>query len=209
MTEKNFCPYIFLFLNNLFKTKYGIAAIDIPPPKEPKPEITVRGPQKGAVAAAAELRELIKRKESKCKSVNITIEKKQHKFVIGPKGRNIQDVMEKCNVAVEVPSQEDNSNVITLRGEQQDMGAAITAVYGYASSHQDAFIACDEWMHRLLIGQKEKLLHAPLPITCEFFRLRIQIGAFMKLKKKNYPQVSLDARGNILKGFMQIFDQNF
>jgi len=34
------------------------------------------------------------------------------------------------------------------------MGAAITAVYGYASSHQDAFIPADEWMHRLLIGQK-------------------------------------------------------
>lgn len=106
------------------------------------------------MAAAAELRELIKRKEAKCKSVNITIDKKQHKFVIGPKGRNIQDVMEKCNVAVEVPGQDDNSNVITLRGEQQDMGAAITAVYGFASSHQDAFIACPEWMHRLLIGQK-------------------------------------------------------
>jgi len=136
------------------KAKYGIAAVDIPPPKEPKPEITVRGQQKGAVAAAAELRELIKRKEAKCKSVNITIDKKQHKFVIGPKGRNIQDVMEKCNVSVEVPGQDDNSNVITLRGEQQDMGAAITAVYGFASSHQDAFIACPEWMHRLLIGQK-------------------------------------------------------
>merc|ERR1712048_763706 len=34
------------------------------------------------------------------------------------------------------------------------MGAAITMVYGYASSHQDAFIEAEEWMHRLLIGQK-------------------------------------------------------
>ena len=27
-------------------------------------------------------------------------------------------------------------------------------VYANASSHQDAFIECPEWMHRLLIGQK-------------------------------------------------------
>ena len=139
---------------NALKAKYGIVAIDVPPPSAEKTEIVVRGPQKGAEAAAAELKELVKRKTEKCKVVEITIDKKQHKFVIGPRGKNIQDVLEKTRVSVEVPGQADQSHVIKLRGEQQDMGAAITAVYQYASSHQDAFIPAEEWLHRLLIGQK-------------------------------------------------------
>merc|ERR1712048_1049329 len=93
------------------------------------------------------------RKVANCKPV-ITVDKKQHKFVIGPRGKNIQDVLEKTGVSVEVPAQDDPSNSITLRGENSEMGAAITMVYGYASSHQDAFIEAEEWMHRLLIGQK-------------------------------------------------------
>lgn len=139
---------------NELRTKYSIVAIDVPPPSAEKTEIVVRGPQKGAVAAAAELRELVKRKVEKCKPVTISVDKKQHKFVIGPRGKNIQDVLEKTGVSVEVPPQADTSTSITLRGEQQDMGAAITAVYGYASSHCDAFVPAEEWMHRLLIGQK-------------------------------------------------------
>jgi len=157
---------------NALKTKYGIVAIDVPPPSAEKTEVVVRGPEKGAVAAAIELKELVKRKEKNCKTVDITIDKKQHKFVIGPRGRNIQDVLEKTGVSVEVPAQADASPVIKLRGEQADMGAAITAVYGYASSHQDAFIPAEEWMHRLLIGQKGQTIRE---ITEKFGYDKVQV----------------------------------
>ena len=86
--------------------------------------------------------------------MEINVDQKQHRFVIGNKGKNIQDVLRDTGVSVEVPSQEKNSNVIILRGEQTQMGAALTQVYANASSHQDAFVEAPEWMHRLLIGQK-------------------------------------------------------
>ena len=83
------------------RAKHGILAIDVPP-RSDKTEIVVRGPQAGAQAAAKELKELVKRKETKCNPVTITVDKKQHKFVIGPRGKNIQDVLEKTGVSVEV-----------------------------------------------------------------------------------------------------------
>lgn len=141
------------------KAKHGIVAVDVPPASAKKTEIVVRGPQVGAMAAAKELKDLIKRKEKDCKPVTITVDKKQHKFVIGHKGSNINWVLEHTGVIVDVPAQDEpDNNTITLRGEQKDMGLAITKVYEFASSHQDAFIPCAEWMHRLLIGPKGSII---------------------------------------------------
>lgn len=139
--------------------KICILAVDVPPASAKKTEIVVRGPQVGAMAAAKELKDLIKRKEKDCKPVTITVDKKQHKFVIGHKGSNINWVLEHTGVIVDVPAQDEpDNNTITLRGEQKDMGLAITKVYEFASSHQDAFIPCAEWMHRLLIGPKGSII---------------------------------------------------
>ena len=57
-------------------------------------------------------------------------------------------------MSVEVPAADANSDTITLRGDQANMGSAITLVFANASSHLDASLEAPEWMHRLLIGQK-------------------------------------------------------
>ena len=41
-------------------------------------------------------------------------------------GKNIQDVLKETGVSVEVPSQDSGSDTIRLRGEQTQMGAALT-----------------------------------------------------------------------------------
>ena len=136
------------------KKKFGIVAIDVPPPSANKNDVVVRGKKEAAVACAAELKSFVAHKKKHCTTLEINVDQKQHRFVIGNKGKNIQDVLRDTGVSVEVPSQEKNSNVIVLRGEQTQMGAALTQVYANASSHQDAFVEAPEWMHRLLIGQK-------------------------------------------------------
>ena len=136
------------------KKKFGIVAIDVPPPSANKNDVVVRGKKEAAVACAAELKSFVAHKKKHCTTLEINVDQKQHRFVIGNKGKNIQDVLRDTGVSVEVPSQEKNSNLIVLRGEQTQMGAALTQVYANASSHQDAFVEAPEWMHRLLIGQK-------------------------------------------------------
>ena len=93
-------------------------AIDIPPPSSGKSEIVVRGPADGAIACAAELRTFIAVKSKSIQTITINVDRKQHRFVVGNKGKNLQDVLAQCGVSVEVPPADAPTDTITLRGEQ-------------------------------------------------------------------------------------------
>ena len=124
---------------NSLKTRHGITAIDVPPPKAGKTEIVVRGQQKGVEAAVAELKAMVQLKSSMCIKTTIPVEKKKHRFVIGQQGKRIQEVLEKHGVIVEVPAQDSNSEEVVLRGEAYAIGNAIAAVYGFVNSGLAAF----------------------------------------------------------------------
>ena len=55
--------------------------------------------------------------------------KSQHKYIIGPRYSGIHEILKESGVSVEVPSLDDNSETITLRGEQDKLGPALTMVY--------------------------------------------------------------------------------
>ena len=57
------------------------------------------------------------------------VRKSQHKYVIGPKGTNLNEILEATGVSVEVPTLDSLSETITLRGEQDKLGPALTMVY--------------------------------------------------------------------------------
>ena len=100
----------------------------MPPFNLCKTDIAVRGPQKGVDAAVAELKAMVQLKSSKCTTVTLKVEKKHHRFVIGNRGKSIQDVLEQHDVIVEVPALDSNSEDVVLRGEPLALGNALTAV---------------------------------------------------------------------------------
>lgn len=65
----------------------------------------------------------------KTTTVSLEVRKCQHKYVIGPRGSNITEILEKTGVSVEMPNLDTVSETITLRGEQHQLGQAITMVY--------------------------------------------------------------------------------
>ncbi len=67
--------------------------------------------------------------KKKCQTVSVEVRKSQHKYVIGPKGTNLNDILAETGVSVEVPPLDSLSETITLRGEQDKLGPALTAVY--------------------------------------------------------------------------------
>jgi len=81
------------------------------------------------------------------------VNKKQHKYVIGPRGAGLQEVMATFNVSVEVPPLDSDSSVITLRGEPQALGNALSMVYTKANSVISYEISCPAWLHRFIIGK--------------------------------------------------------
>lgn len=193
---------------NALKTKFGILAVDVPPPSANKTEVVVRGPQKGAIGAAAEIKAMIAVKVAKCTTLTIKVEKKQHRFVIGQRGKSIQDVLETHDVAVEVPAQDSNSEEIVLRGEPQALGNAITAVYALASSKQDCFVDAPEWMHRLLIGQKGSSIKE---ITDNFGFDKVQVdfkndGGKCGISLEGSPSELLAVKNELLRRIADITD---
>lgn len=50
------------------------------------------------------------------------VKKSQHKYIIGPKGNSINEILSDTGVFVEMPSSDSTSETITLRGPQEKLG---------------------------------------------------------------------------------------
>lgn len=57
------------------------------------------------------------------------VKKSQHKYVIGPKGNSLQEILERTGVSVEIPPSDSLSETVILRGEPEKLGQALTEVY--------------------------------------------------------------------------------
>lgn len=64
------------------------------------------------------------------------VKKSQHKYVIGPKGNSLQEILERTGVSVEIPPSDSASETVILRGEPERLGQALTEVYAKVSTSQ-------------------------------------------------------------------------
>ena len=60
--------------------------------------------------------------ERKMATVSVEVKKSQHRYVIGPKGNSINEILSETGVYVEMPSSDSPSETITLRGPQEKLG---------------------------------------------------------------------------------------
>ncbi|TPX52396.1 hypothetical protein SeMB42_g01460 [Synchytrium endobioticum] len=90
-------------------------------------------------------REAVKQVEDKLKAIyedakkrvktsQLQVSKKQHRFVIGMRGSGLQEIFRDTACAVEVPPASDPSDMITVRGVEDNIGRAVQAVYARANS---------------------------------------------------------------------------
>jgi len=130
------------------------ARINIPPGSAMKNEITVAGEKEGVAKAVSEIKEIYDEKKRKTTTVSIEVRKSQHKYIIGPKGGTIHEILDITGVSVEVPPTEKDTETITLRGEPDKLGAALTLVYEKANKVVIAEVEAPHWLHRFIIGRK-------------------------------------------------------
>lgn len=50
------------------------------------------------------------------------VPKSQHKYVIGPRGSTIQEILKETGVSVEMPPSDSSTGTITLRGPHDKLG---------------------------------------------------------------------------------------
>ena len=128
--------------------------IHMPPAAVDKNEITVTGEKMAVASAVAQLRAVYSQLQATCGELTAKVPTEKHRFVIGPKGVYIREIMEKTGVVVEVPPAEKGDDTIILRGHQQNLVHALTMVYERANSVDFAKIEVPGWLHKHIIGPK-------------------------------------------------------
>ncbi|OCT78799.1 vigilin [Xenopus laevis] len=128
--------------------------INIPPPSVNKTEIVCTGEKEQLAQAVAQIKQIYEDKKKKTTSIAVEVRKSQHKYVIGPKGNNLQEILERTGVSVEIPPSDSSSETVILRGEPEKLGQALTEVYAKANSFTVASVSAPSWLHRFIIGKK-------------------------------------------------------
>ncbi|XP_040437486.1 vigilin-like [Falco naumanni] len=103
--------------------------IHIPPPSVNKTEIVFTGEKEQLAQAVARVKKIYEEKKKKTTTIAVEVKKSQHKYVIGPKGNSLQEILEKTGVSVEIPPIDSSSETLILRGEPEKLGQALTEVY--------------------------------------------------------------------------------
>jgi len=140
-------------VNNLME-KYPGVRINIPPLSVNKDELSIAGEKEGVLAVKAAVDQIWKDMEKKCSSISVEVKKSQHRYVIGPKGNAINEILAETGVFVEMPPNTSDSETITLRGPQVKLGLALNKVYEKANSVVNESVACPTWLHKYIIGRK-------------------------------------------------------
>ncbi|XP_058479525.1 vigilin [Solea solea] len=154
--EKAFHPFIAGAHNRLVQelSQETGARISIPPPSLPKDEIVITGEKEAVALAVNRIRAIYDDKKRKTTTISVEVKKSQHKYIIGPKGNTLQEILETTGVSVEMPPLDSGSETIILRGEPDKLGPALTQVYAKAKSVMVVEVTAPAWLHRFIIGKK-------------------------------------------------------
>ncbi|XP_017756079.1 PREDICTED: vigilin isoform X1 [Eufriesea mexicana] len=130
------------------------ARINIPPASVQEDEITIAGEKEGVLAAKQKIEAIYRDMEKRCTTVSVEVPKSQHKYVIGPRGSTIAEILQVTGVSVEMPASDSPTGTITLRGPQEKLGQALNKVYEKANSVRTAMVTAPVWIHKYIIGRK-------------------------------------------------------
>ncbi|XP_008305571.1 high density lipoprotein binding protein a [Cynoglossus semilaevis] len=154
--EKVYHPFITGAFNKLvgeMMQETG-ARINVPPPSVNKTEIVITGEKEQVALAVTLIKKIYDEKKKNATTIAVEVKKAQHKYVIGPKGNTLQEILDRTGVSVEIPPSDSSSETVILRGEPGRLGQALTEVYAKANSYTVSSVSAPSWLHRFIIGKK-------------------------------------------------------
>jgi len=161
--DRNYHPFLCgahnCVINELYKDAKNLR-VNVPPASVQKDEIVITGDREDVAKATAKLSAIYKEMKENCTKIEIEISKTQHRFIIGPKGRTLQDILAETGCAVELPRPDALSETVIIRGLPDKIGAALNAVYNKANSVVIKKIRAPKWLHRYIIGKKGESIRA-------------------------------------------------
>ncbi|KAJ3291754.1 hypothetical protein HK104_005822 [Borealophlyctis nickersoniae] len=133
--ERSFHPFVAGPNNsqlNLIQAETG-ARIHIPPmvPSSSDKnlnEILLVGERAAVLDAEERVKAIYDEVKRTTRTLAIPVKKRQHRFIIGPKGSTLQEILNKTGCFVELPASADPSEMITIRGPDSMLSTALQVV---------------------------------------------------------------------------------
>ncbi|KAI8619568.1 hypothetical protein BC830DRAFT_1165251 [Chytriomyces sp. MP71] len=97
------------------------------PEKNPN-EISLVGSRDAIKAAELQIRALHENLQQNTRTLSFPVKKRQHRFIIGSKAKNLQEILEQTGCSVELPLASDPSDMVTVRGPDNMLSVALQAV---------------------------------------------------------------------------------
>ncbi|KAJ3082951.1 hypothetical protein HK102_001369 [Quaeritorhiza haematococci] len=91
-------------------------------------EIIIVGERPGVQAAEERVREIYEDLRRTTRTLQFPVKKRQHRFIIGPKGSVLQEILQKTGCYVELPLHSDPSDMVTIRGPDTMLSTALNMV---------------------------------------------------------------------------------
>ncbi|KAK9364141.1 hypothetical protein V1504DRAFT_443706 [Lipomyces starkeyi] len=98
------------------------------------PAITISGERNAVHEIKAKIEESLQELQRSYGTANTSIPKRQHRFIVGEKGKTLQDIFDITGCVVKVPPAEDPSDIVTLVGPRARIGEAISLAMTKANS---------------------------------------------------------------------------
>uniref|UniRef100_A0A914Y922 K Homology domain-containing protein n=1 Tax=Panagrolaimus superbus TaxID=310955 RepID=A0A914Y922_9BILA len=136
--------------------------INIPPATSDNDKIVINGEREGVYKVVDILKQIYESKKNAA-SITCNIPRVQHRYILGTRRSGIDEILRQTEVVVDVPPENDTSDVITLRGDTSKLATALALVYQKATSVITKEIKYEEWQRRFLIGPKGATLQSLVP----------------------------------------------
>jgi exosome complex RNA-binding protein Rrp4 len=136
--------------------------INIPPTTSDNDKIVINGEREGVYKVIETLKQIYDSKKNAA-SITCNIPRVQHRYILGTRRSGLDEILRQTDVVVDVPPENDNSDVLTLRGDTSKLATALALVYQKATSVITKEIKYQEWQRRFLIGPKGATLQSLVP----------------------------------------------
>uniref|UniRef100_A0A8D0Q0U7 Vigilin n=1 Tax=Sus scrofa TaxID=9823 RepID=A0A8D0Q0U7_PIG len=124
---------------------------------EGEDRITLEGPTEDVSAAQEQIEAMVKDLVSRMDYVEISIDHKFHRHLIGKSGANINRIKDQYKVSVRIPPDSERSSLIRIEGDPQGVQQAKRELLELASrmeNERTKDLIIEQRFHRTIIGQK-------------------------------------------------------
>ncbi|KAI8825218.1 uncharacterized protein EV422DRAFT_250904 [Fimicolochytrium jonesii] len=97
-------------------------------------DIKIIGERSAVLAAEERLKAIYEQVKRTTRTLQIPVKKRQHRFIIGPKGVTLQEIFEKTGCHVDLPLTADPSDIVTIRGPDEMLSTALQLVIEKSNS---------------------------------------------------------------------------